>query len=340
MLSLNKYLKTSKLLIVVCLFLFKNNILSQNLIQNGSFEYSTNYNCLGDFINTSTAFPGYGFHMLNNWIPISSPDYYQNSCNPLSYGTPINRPGNEVPKNGISYIGLLGYYKPYENKEYIQQHLSVPLIAGNKYYTSFYVSRVERFTMAIKNIGAYFSVTQPTVNTNPYISANPQITNQSVFLIDTVGWTKIEAYFTAQGGEEYITIGNFNSNANTDTLYIGASNPLPSNPDGAYYYIDSVSLYDSLDYALMTNIKRLEDEIKVNLYPNPNNGNFNIEYHTNKEAEFVMTDITGRLVNQYSLLPSQNSILIKEDELKAGVYFYHILVGEKTIKTDKIVIIK
>jgi hypothetical protein len=31
---------------------------------------------------------------------------------------------------------------------------------------------------------------------------------------------------------------------------------------------------------------------------------------------------------------------MNEQNLHNGIYFYHILVGEKTIKTDKIVIIK
>jgi OOP family OmpA-OmpF porin len=327
------------MLLIIAILLFKNNK-AQNLIQNGSFEYSSSYNCNGDFINTSTAFPGYGFHMLNDWLPISSPDYYYNSCSPLGYGTPINRPGKEVPKDGVAYVGICVYYKPYETKEYIQQHLNFPLISGKSYYLSFYVSRVERFTMSIKNIGAYLSISQPTVAGNTYFSALPQIVNDTGFLTDTLGWSKIEGYFTAQGGEEYITIGNFNSNANTDTLYIGTNDPLPSNPDGAYYYIDSVSLYDSLDYALITNVKNLEDEIRVNVYPNPNNGNFKLEYHITKEAEFVITDITGRLVNQYALLPSQNSLLIKEEELNGGVYFYSIKINNSVLKNNKLIIIK
>lgn len=63
---------------------------------------------------------------------------------------------------------------------------------------------------------------------------------------DTTQWTQIQGCFTANGGEQYITIGNFNYNVNTDTLYVGTNNPDPNytNPlyDYSYYYIDDVSL--------------------------------------------------------------------------------------------------
>lgn len=51
-------------------------------------------------------------------------------------------------------------------------------------------------------------------------------------------------------------------------------------------------------------------------------------------------DITGKLTKSYKLQNTKGSLQMNEQSLYNGVYFYHILVGEKTIKTDKIVIIK
>ena len=283
-------------------------------------------NCIGNFT------------VVSNWNQIGSADYFNGLCTSGLFKVPSNTFGVSYPISGNSYSGVICYRKPDEIKEYIQQHLTTSLTIGKTYYVSFYISLSDRFTMAIKSIGAYLSTTQPTYISNPYISANPQIVNNGIFLTDTVGWTKIEGYFTAQGGEQYITIGNFNSNANTDTLYTGTNDPPPSNPDGAYYYIDSVSLYDSLTY--VTNVKELKNEINFNLYPNPNNGSFNLQYKINTEAEFVITDITGRLINHYTLFPSQNNLPIKEEELTAGVYFYYIRQGNKVLKQDKLIIIK
>jgi len=329
LLSLLKYLKTGKILIVVCLFLFKNNIFSQNLVQNGSFESTTNLNCLVD-----------PYNYVNYWLPIGSPDYFNANCTSGGYKVPSNYFGISYPINGIGYVGVAVYYKTSEAKEYLQQHLISPLISGKTYYSSFYITLSDKVTYSIQNIGALFSTSQPTVTGNYYFPATPQIENHSGYLSDTVGWMKIDGYFKAQGGEEYITVGNFYSISNTDTLQVYTNDPFPSDPGTSYYYIDSVSLYDSLNYALITNIKRLEDEVKVNLYPNPNNGNFKLEYHITKEVEFVVTDITGRIVSQYTLLPTQNNFLIKEDELNAGVYFYSIKMNNSLHKNDKLIIIK
>ncbi len=319
------------MLLTAFLFLFKNNILSQNLINNGSFEtYSVSaFGC------------AYNFSMVDVWQQINSPDHFTSLCTLSNYGVPNNNFGVSYPKNGNAYCGIICYRKSDEIKEYIQQNLIPPLISGKTYYISFYVSSSDRFTMAIKNIGAYFSISQPTVVPGDnYVQAIPQVENHSGFLTDTVNWVKIEGYFTAQGGEQYVTIGNFNSNTNTDTLYTGSNDPAPGNPDGAYYYIDSVSLYDSLDY--VTNIKKYENDFKVNLYPNPNNGNMTLDYDLGASSNGIMyiSDITGKLISTYSLQNSRGKLNINEHDFENGVYFYSIYVYDKTLKTDKVVIIK
>lgn len=330
LLSLNSYLITTGRLII-CLLLFKNSI-SQNLVNNGSFEhYATDSGTSGCVSQ---------FDSLKKWqVAFQSPDVYTAPCTYTNhYGVPNNRNGVSYPVNGITYVGIVCYYKTLEVKEYFFQHLPNPLISGKSYYVSFYTSRADRSGYSIKNIGANFSVAQPTVISVPYITATPQIQNQSGYLTDTIGWTKIEGYFKAQGGEQYITIGNFNSNTDTDTLYSGTTNPIPFDNGMSYYYIDSVSLYDSLDY--VTGIHDIKKTERFSLYPNPNNGSFNLEYKINTEAEFVITDVTGRLINHYILFPSQNNLPIKEEELTAGVYFYYIRQNNQLLKQNKFVVIK
>ncbi len=58
------------------------------------------------------------------------------------------------------------------------------------------------------------------------------------------------------------------------------------------------------------------------------------------KAEFKLFDVTGKLVSKYDIVSNEGSIDINEQNLNNGVYFYRILVEEKTIKIDKIVIIK
>lgn len=79
-----------------------------------------------------------------------------------------------------------------------------------------------------------------------------------------------------------------------------------------------------------------------NLFPNPNNGTMQLDYKLGNygAAKFNLFDTTGKLIQSKNIESNEGSLYINEQNLRNGVYFYTILVGEKNIKTDKIVIIK
>ncbi len=316
------------------LFYFVAKPQAQNLIQNGSFENYSNIDCGGG------GFDNYSMmgtpHVVNNWHTLNSSDYYNQVCNTGGYSVPSNLFGSALSKQGVAYVGFLSFGSSYETKEYPYQQLSNPLQAGKIYCLSFYVSRADRITHAIKNIGAYFSAAVPTLFSNYYVNATPQVQNQSDFITDTIGWTEIQGCFTAVGGEQYITIGNFNSNANTDTLYVGTNNALGGAIDYAYYYIDDVTLIDQSTVG----ISELDKGNSFEIYPNPNNGVMQLNYNITKVAELLITDITGRVVNSYSLDETKKSISINEQSLHAGIYFYTIKRSNRILKQDKFFIIK
>lgn len=60
---------------------------------------------------------------------------------------------------------------------------------------------------------------------------------------DTMGWVKISGIFTAQGGEQYLTLGNFKLASQTQFIQIA---PFGTGYNGSGYYIDDVSVI-SLD---------------------------------------------------------------------------------------------
>lgn len=350
MLSLNKYLKTFKLLII-CLFSFSNYI-AQNLIANSSFENTiNNYDCSGSYANYQISAPVFGAPFIDSWLGVQSPDYFNTSCFSPSpyqygYGTPANRFGYMQPKTGIAYSGFLVFAIQGEYKEFVFQHLSSPLILGKSYCLSFYVSRADRNQYTIKNIGAYLSATIPSSNSpvSNYFNFIPQVVNQSGFITDTTQWTQIQGCFTANGGEEYITIGNFNYNVNTDTLYVGTNHPDPlyTNPlyDYSYYYIDDVSLYDSLDYVLITKtneLRKLNEMFSV--YPNPANDVLHLDIKSKKMLKQVqhdgtikITDVVGREVKKI-----QYSEEIDISDLEQGIYFLSLYQNNKLLVTQKII---
>jgi hypothetical protein len=78
------------------------------------------------------------------------------------------------------------------------------------------------------------------------------------------------------------------------------------------------------------------------LYPNPNNGTMVLDYDLGNyaNAKVNLFDITGKIISTYKLSDNKGILQMNEQSLNNGIYFYSILVNDKTIKTDKIVIIK
>jgi hypothetical protein len=310
---------------------------SQNLIQNGSFENisppNTWSNWSGEFVSYSQT-PTH--RVLFNWDEFNSADLFTTSCTHTLAGVPKNRFGDIFAKDGSNVIGFEPVYNNSETKEYIYQQLVAPLQAGKVYCLSFFVSRADRISYAVKSIGAYFSSILQIPNGSGYINKAPQVDNQSGFLTDTIGWTQIQGCFTAIGGEQYITIGNFNSNANTDTLRIEPVNALSTTTvDIAYYYIDDITLIDQTTVG----VNELGNGSSFEVYPNPANDIINFKFsNTIEKRKIELFDAIGNLVLEKDA--SSNNLSLITDNLSNGVYFYTILVGEKNIKTDKIVIIK
>lgn len=314
--------------IIFILFCFVAKQQAQNLIANGSFESYTNpLNCYGGFDNYN-ATPTY--HVLDNWYTLNSCDYFNGICNPSTYySTPNNVFGNQLPRDGSAYVGFTSIQFQSEVKEYLYQHFGAPLQTGKIYCLSFWVSRADRKEFATKTIGAVFSNTVLSTGSIGYINAMPQVVSPNNFLTDTTNWTEIQGCFTANGGEQYITIGNFNSNINTDTLYTGTNNPIPFDPQYAYYYIDDITLIDQSTVG----INELDKENSFEIYPNPSNSILNIKSNIQQlqNATLEIKNTLGQVV-YFDVYAPQINI----SDLPSGIYFI-TLNNKETKRTIKFV---
>ncbi len=309
------------------LFYFVAKQQSQNLIQNGSFENYTNIDCTyGGFTNN---FPPNN-HVVDNWYDLNSSDFFSSVCTNTYTGVPENVFGESYAKNGNSYVGFILFQANGEMKEYIYQHLSTPLLAGKMYCLSFYVSRADGITHAIHGFGAHFSNTTPTLFNGYYSNKTPQIINQNGFVTDTVGWTQIQGCYTAIGGEQYITIGNFNSNTNTDTLFVGSVNPEPGAYKYAYYYIDDITLIDQSTVGE----NELDKGKGFDIYPNPTNSILNIKSN-NQQLQNATIEIKNTLGQIVYMDVYAHQIDVTN--LPAGIYFISLNTKEtkRTIKFVK-----
>lgn len=308
---------------------------SQNLISNSSFEKYSNLNC------TNVAFDDYSVvpsnHVVDNWYSYYSPDYFTSACTNTntSRGVPINQFGVSYPKHGVAYSGIGVYltHPTLDIQEYIYQNFTTTLKTDTVYCLSFFVSYSDRAVIAIKSIGAAFSSSMYTTTSTGYINTTPQVINISGFLTDTVNWVEIKGCFTALGGEQYITIGNFNSNFNTDTLHTKTTNPFPSGgSDISYYYIDSVSLWQN---NFPTGLKEITKGNSFSVYPNPAKDVLHINLQSFNEKEKLsikITDVVGKEVFS-ELYKDQVNI----SYLEKGIYFLSLYQNSQLIKTQKVV---
>ena len=166
---------------------------------------------------------------------------YLNACNNGSVGVPVNQFGYQLAHSGQAYAHLILYYpRQGQYREYMQCELACTLQAGKEYKVSFYVSCADDSRYAIDAIGMYFStdaIQQSGLEQIP-ITGPVHVENTQGAVIDSkTEWVMINGTYVANGGERFVTIGNFQFNDNT-TVQEFASFDL----EVGSYYIDDISV--------------------------------------------------------------------------------------------------
>lgn len=230
-----KTMKIKSLLTVAGSLVLSLSAMSQdNLVDNGGFESTTGKaKKLGQI------------DMATGW---KSPtgvraDFFVGDGKVPEIGTPENAYGKEDPKEGENYAGIMAY--SYNNKlprSYVSAKLTTALKKDVYYCVSFWVSLSETSKYASNQIGANISKKEfGTDQKTPLIDKAQVLHPDNKVFNATYGWERVCATFKAEGGEKYITIGNFSSNE--DTKYEAIKKAKDSKLTqivGAYYYIDDI----------------------------------------------------------------------------------------------------
>ena len=302
-----KYLFT-----IYCLLYTANCLNAQvNLVPNYSFEDTvhcpSNVNELYDselWINPTTA----------------TPDYL-NACGTYSTGVsvPHGWAGYQIAHTGVAYTGIFTYTRGAKNyREYIQIKLSDSLLHDIKYMVSFYVSLGNYCQYAVATLGTYLSKTQISSSTDTYMPYTPQVQNNSSNPItDTLNWVLISDTIIAQGGEQYITIGNFMSDSLSDTLKVSEiSNSF------SLYYIDDVSVI-ALNSTGISQYSNLNTHFSV--YPNPTNSTVTLQ-GVNPLGMVRVYNTLGQIV--FETTTKDKTLPIDFSNQNAGIYF--VQAGQNT----------
>ncbi len=247
--------------------------------------------------------------------------------------------GGGIPLFGEGYIGLHVYSTIFIGREFATVELIQPLSEDISYHAEFNVSMMDSALYATKNIGVLFTENLPPLNQSALLDLEAQMKYEGdEFLTDKEDWMKVEGSFTAQGGERFLTIGNFDTDEETDTLFVeGGGVFRPNQPDYwsfSYYYIDGVSVIPDSIYL---GVNDFENEEVFDLYPNPTTETLTIETESKQQQELQLYDATGRLVLQQHLSTARQEIGV--GYLPRGVYVA-VLVKEGVITARRKVLLQ
>ena len=215
------------LLLLIAFAKVDGQVLGPNLINNPSFE---------DYYSCPTF--STQLYLCKYWWGYST-EYY-NTCATISSNAsvPLNGAGFQNAHKGDAYTGACFYNNTnliYDYRERMKTKLSDSLIKNKRYCTNLYISLAE-FTynsfftnnIVLDSVGLLFTKDSVPDNDTAFSCKGIKIQN-NIFNIDTINWRRKSNSFIANGGEKYLTIGNFDNNINWSNSAI-------------YVYIDDVSV--------------------------------------------------------------------------------------------------
>lgn len=226
--------KIALTLLAATTLLFSNAQDYNNVLENGSFEQLDGKIKKGGLV-----------HIATNWMSPTKTgaDLFSTKVK-AGYGT-INPYGTEEPYDGDVYAGIKVFsYGDKEARTYVSAKLTTPMRKGLKYCVKFYVSLAEGSKYASNNIAATFSKKQYNIPEDKSIMAESHIMKVGNPVFNAMfGWDEICGTYTAKGGEKFITIGNFSTNADTKSERMKKPKGFTGQQMvSAYYYLDNISV--------------------------------------------------------------------------------------------------
>lgn len=234
--NLKKVYFSALFMVSVLVFSQQSTEIIKNLVPNGSFE---NFRKKSGSIKQ--AIP---------WQQIASVDYYQE---PISNDTSSSKGA----RTGDCYAGLR-FQKKY--KEFVQVKFAEPLHRGTTYEYEMYIRLAFWSNASLKSFGALFSKIGYKSKADAVKSSIVDSVCKKGSFINDYKWFKISGKYLADGGEKYLTIGNFSPNVKKDMIRL---NIFKLGFKEAYYFIDDISLIKA---------KEVVEKVKVEIV-----GSFNVD---------------------------------------------------------------
>ncbi len=294
-------------LICLILLLLYLSGTSQNLVVNPSFEEKEF--CPRDFTAQMLT-------TIKNWKQVGdgTPDYFHRCSKAV--GVPENIFGSQDARTGDAYIGMGTYLNNNSRyREYVFSKLSRPLAPGEMVCITLYYSAADNCQYVHDGFGVALSkaiLSQP--GTKPIRIKSTSMNNpQFNMLDDAQNWSELSDLYIAQGGEQYITIGNFNEDVDLKLIRrTNEPNP-PSFKDFSYLFIDDVSVIPIKNKAECSCINEQLAEIAVDppLELQEFDEIFLDDVHFDFD-EFTLTDSAIHQLNQVYAIMRKNKAIYME----------------------------
>lgn len=262
-----------------------------------------------------------------------TPDYFHTCATVWQFSVPNNNFGYQQSFSGNAYAGFHAYNSS-SYREIIGGQLAASLVIGQKYFVSFQVALVVYGQCGCDKIGVKFS-TVPFSFSDPVAINNSAHVYSSAIITDTVNWTKVSGSFIADSTYDYIMIGNFFDNANTDTTQI------TGNPNcGAYFYLENIcTSTDSLtcNPDKGESIYEHDNNYSVKVFPNPANEYLFIESRSAIKAdEIKLCNLFSQAIEFNFSMVSHNKYLLRFNNPLNGIYI--LSFNNKKYQPKKIII--
>ena len=282
--------------------LFASTTAAQNLIPDPGFEIH-NENC--------APYPGLTYWFNPN---LATPDtwcYPGGLCNTLLTEAIMEELQLLPPYEGNCVAGIFvadSQSSNMQTREYLTTELTEPLLQGEEYELNLWLYRHIFHDAAIDKIGFYFSEDQPYFETFEMLPVEPQI-ELDTLIITTDEWVHVSRVYVAQGGERYMTFGNFRENNEMTYVLTGMSWKLSQS---SYYFFDDMRLTPRETYVQSSRINN----------PFMWNG-WRLDCQVNERSVCRVYDISGRLIEEEML--SAGSTQLNLQSLSQGIYIARII---------------
>lgn len=279
-------------------FVVPYQVVAQNLVPNPSFEDNT-------ACPVTISFQGFSKPLQwEKWN--ESPDYFHACAGSLGgvdtlIKVPLNGFGFQFAKHGDAYVGMYAYGAlagGFSYREYVGCQLIEPLVVGESYDLSFFTNvafggSYWSPTQACNNIGMLFTM-EPNIwtgsNGPPLALRNYAHLYSTAIISDTANWTLVSGSFVADSAYQFLVIGNFFSNALTDTMDLASDTYVP-----AYYFVDGVCVrLSGQPCEFITGIPDLGEQVPF-VWPNP--AADIVQVRAGRGTRWQAYDAVGRLMD-------------------------------------------